>query len=189
MLTLARREEVAGMRWAELSADAWTLQAERSKNGTAHVAHLAGPTREIIGAQPRVAGCPFVFPGDGLRGPISGYSYIKRKLDAAIATARAEAGLDPMPAWIFHDLRRSGVTALAGMGFAPHVCDRLLNHLTGSIQGVAAVYQRAEFLAERRAALDAWAAYVVAAADGKAVPANVVTLRPAPDAGAANVAA
>jgi len=35
--------------------------------------------------------------------------------------------------------------------FPPHVCDRLLNHVTGAIQGVAAAYQRAESLAERKA--------------------------------------
>lgn len=35
------------------------------------------------------------------------------------------------------------------------MCDRLLNHVTGAIQVVAAVYQRAEFLVELRAALEA----------------------------------
>jgi hypothetical protein len=49
-----------------------------------------------------------------------------------------------------------------------------LNHITGSIQGVAAVYQRHEFLAERAAALDAWAACVVASAAGKTAPSKVV---------------
>jgi hypothetical protein len=66
---------------------------------------------------------------------------------------------------------------LAGMGFAPHVADRLLNHVTGAIQGVAAVYQRNEFLAERKAALDAWALHVLRAADGTAGAGNVVRLR------------
>ena len=66
------------------------------------------------------------------------------------------------------------------MGFAPHVCDKLLNHITGAIQGVAAVYQRAEFLTERKAALDAWASTVLAAAEGReATGDNVVTLRAA----------
>jgi integrase len=62
--------------------------------------------------------------------------------------------------WRFHDLRRTAVTWLAGAGFPPHVADRLLNHVSGSIRGVAAIYQRGEFLAERKAALEAWAAHV-----------------------------
>jgi hypothetical protein len=81
-----------------------------------------------------------------------------------------------LPRWTLHDFRRAGVTALACMGFAPHVCDRLLNHVTGSINGVAAVYQRAEFLTERKAALDAWAAHVMSAAEERAEAGNVVSL-------------
>jgi hypothetical protein len=36
---------------------------------------------------------------------------------------------------------------MARLGVAPHVADKLLNHQTGTISGVAAVYQRHEFLA------------------------------------------
>ena len=179
LLTLARREEVAAMQWPEVTRDTWLLPAERSKNAKAHIVHLAAPALEILRQQPRIAGCPFVFPGDGLRGPIKGYSYAKRKLEAAIEDARANVGIEPVKLadWTYHDFRRSGVTALADMGFPPHVCDRLLNHITGSIQGVAAVYQRAQFLPERKAALDAWAKHVLAAVAGNATPGNVVALR------------
>ena len=37
------------------------------------------------------------------------------------------------------------------------MADRLLNHVQGTISGVAAIYQRGEFLAERKVALEAWA--------------------------------
>jgi hypothetical protein len=49
---------------------------------------------------------------------------------------------------------------MAGLGVAPHVADKILNHQSGTISGVAAVYQRHEFLAERQAALDLWGAHV-----------------------------
>jgi hypothetical protein len=49
---------------------------------------------------------------------------------------------------------------MARLGIAPHVADKILNHQAGTISGVAAVYQRHEFLAERRAALDLWGAHV-----------------------------
>ena len=72
-------------------------------------------------------------------------------------------------------IRRSGVTAVADMGFPPHVCDRLLNHMTGAISGVAAVCQRAEFLTERRrTALETWAKHVLASADPAAKAHNVL---------------
>ncbi len=180
MLTLQRREEVAALRWDELSADltTWTLPAERAKNGRAHVVHLPEPVRAILGALPRRRDCPFVFPADSGR-PISAFSAAKRKLDAAITAKRDEAGIEPpaLPAWTLHDFRRAGVTELAGMGFAPHICDRLLNHVSGAIRGVAAVYQKAEFLAERKAALEAWAKHVLAAAEARPAGGNVVQFR------------
>jgi hypothetical protein len=49
---------------------------------------------------------------------------------------------------------------MARLGVSPHVADKILNHQTGTISGVAAVYQRHEFFAERRAALDVWGAHV-----------------------------
>ncbi len=62
------------------------------------------------------------------------------------------------------DCRRTAVTWMAGAGFPPHVADGLLNHEEGAIRGVAAVYQRGEFLPERRDALEAWAGHVRACA-------------------------
>jgi hypothetical protein len=43
---------------------------------------------------------------------------------------------------------------------APHVADKILNHQSGTISGVAAVYQRHEFLKERERALQLWGDYV-----------------------------
>ena len=48
---------------------------------------------------------------------------------------------------------QANVGAAAGASSPPHVADGLLNHVEGAIRGVAAVYQRGEFLAERKAAL------------------------------------
>ena len=176
MLTMQRREEVAGMQWSELSEDgaSWTLPGTRAKNGRASIVHLSEAVRETIAKMPRIKGNPYVFAGRKEGVSIRGFNSAKANLDAAMKGAG-----DTIPAWSFHDFRRSGVTMLAGMGFAPHVCDRILNHITGTIQGVAAVYQRHEFLAERKAALDAWAALILSAAEGKPKAENVLQFREA----------
>jgi integrase len=175
MLTLARRDEVSSMRWVELNNPSdptvWTLPRERAKNGRAHVVPLPEPVREIIRNMPIIGGNPFVFAGQGKKA-IAAFGYAKNEIITAMEEVE---GI--LPNWRFHDFRRSGVTALAGMGFPPHVCDRLLNHITGAIQGVAAVYQRAEFMAERKAALDAWAALVIAAVEQCKGSDNVVRLQ------------
>lgn len=169
MLTLQRREEVAGATWSEISDDGetWTVPADRAKNGRAHLVHLAPAARVVLEEMPRGASGGLIFAIPGGR-KLSSFSAIKRELVTAIAAVRMKvagegAEMAEMPGWVFHDFRRAGVTALADRGFPPHVCDRLLNHVTGAIQGVAAVYQRAEFLAERKAALEAWTANFAAA--------------------------
>jgi hypothetical protein len=49
---------------------------------------------------------------------------------------------------------------MARLGVPPHIADKILNHQSGTISGVAAVYQRHEFFAERKEALDRWSAHV-----------------------------
>jgi integrase len=64
ILTGQRREEVAGMTWSELSDDLsiWTIPAERSKNGVAHVVPLSPQAQKILkDATPRA---DLVFPGE-----------------------------------------------------------------------------------------------------------------------------
>ncbi|WP_149541472.1 tyrosine-type recombinase/integrase [Siccirubricoccus phaeus] len=194
MLTLARREEVTAMAWGEVAPDlsVWIQPGTRTKNGKAHVVHLGEPARgilrEMLGAEadkplpplPKADRLVFGVPGNKA---ISSHSWIKRKLDLAIARARlkaaAEAGdppPEPVPGWVLHDFRRSGVTWLASAGFPPHVADRLLNHVQGTIKGVAAIYQRGEFLEERKAALEAWGTHVLACGEGGEKAANVADL-------------
>ena len=79
-----------------------------------------------------------------------------------------------IPHWTFHDLRRKATTGMARMNFPPHVVDKILNHASGTIRGVAAVYNRFKYREERRAALAAWDRYVLALASD--VPENVVPL-------------
>jgi integrase len=132
----------------------------------------------------------FVFTTTG-KTPVSGVGRARRSLDpeapeddATIGERRASEGKRTAKTakarvrtdWRFHDFRRTGVSKMAELGIPPHVADRLLNHVTGSIQGVAAVYPRFEFLPERKRALDVWAAHVLAVARGDAQASNVHTL-------------
>src|SRR3546814_15085544 len=79
--------------------------------------------------------------------------------------------------WGLHDLRRTMTTGLASIGIAPHIADKILNHKTGTIKGVAAVYNRHAYTEERRNALEAWANRLDRVVNGRA--ANVVDLRAA----------
>ena len=52
--------------------------------------------------------------------------------------------------------------------------DKILNHSSGKIAGVAKIYNRFEYLPERKAALDAWARHVESLI--RPTPSNVVEL-------------
>jgi integrase len=172
LLTLMRRDECAGLRWDELTPDltAWMLPADRSKNHRSHVTHLTDAARQVIAGVPRIVACPYVFPG-AANTPVNAFSHAKRLLDAAIAD---DLGSHATP-WTFHDIRRTGVTRLAESGIAPHVADRLLNHVSGAALGMLpAVYQRAEFATERKAALERWSEYVLAAGERRELAENVI---------------
>jgi len=148
-LTGQRREEVARLQWEELdlARRIWTIPKSRTKNAKAHVVHLS---EQALAAVKRVdARGPLVFSLLGTK-PFQEFSRAKRELDQ----------LSGVTGWRVHDLRRTCVSGMARLGVAPHVADKILNHQTGTISGVAAVYQHHEFLAERRAALDLWEAHV-----------------------------
>ena len=158
LLTLARREEVAGMRWSELSADlsTWTIPGSRMKRGAAHVVALPEAAREALSAVTRINGQDLVFSTTG-KTPVSGFTKAKAALDKAAKVTD----------WRLHDIRRSGVSALAAMGFNPVVADLLLAHRPATLSAVARVYQRHDYAEERARALEAWAAHVLRCAEGK----------------------
>ena len=66
-----------------------------------------------------------------------------------------------MTDWTIHDLRRTFATIGTGeLGIDPVVMDKILNHRSGVVTGVAAVYQRAAYLEQRKAAMGSWARFV-----------------------------
>ena len=67
----------------------------------------------------------------------------------------------PPPDWRFHDLRRSCAThSTEKLGISPVMADEILNHVTGQVRGVAAIYQHGEYLQERRGALQKWGDFI-----------------------------
>jgi integrase len=154
---------VGWMRWRDLdeSQTAWTVPREMSKNATANEVPLSPLAIKIIGALPRDPQSEYVFPAaNGSGKPASGYSKAKRKLDDAIAKRRAKDDKPPMPSWWLHDLRRTAASSMARLGVAPHVIERVLNHISGSQAGVAGIYNRYGYQTEKRQALEAWAQHL-----------------------------
>ena len=99
------------------------------------------------------------------RGPFAGWSQCKARLDRR----------SQVSGWRLHDLRRTVVTGMAELGVQPHVVEAVVNHASGHKAGVAGVYNRATYAAEKRAALQIWADHLTEVAADE--PAKVVPMR------------
>jgi integrase len=201
LLTGARRSEIAEATWREidLAAKTLTLPGSRTKNGEPHEIPLSDAAVEIIRALPKIEGKAntgagpkaesdrhakgFVFSTTGAT-PVSGFSrskeLIERGILAELRKAAIERGEDPEKVevpkpWTLHDLRRTAASGMARLKIAPHVVEAVLNHKSGTIKGVAKVYNRYNYSAEKRAALEAWARYLDMLLGG-APAANVVEI-------------
>ena len=148
-LTGQRREEVGGLPREELDfvQRIWTIPKARTKNANAHIVHLSRQALTVLKHADQRG--PLVFSLLGTK-RFQHFTYAKRRLDQ----------LSGVTGWRLHDLRRTCVSGMARLGIAPHVADKILNHQNGTISGVAAVYQRHEFLAERRMALEIWGTHL-----------------------------
>jgi integrase len=171
ILTGQRASEIGGLRWNEIDFDEnlILLPAERCKNGRAHQFPMSAPVLDILKARPRNREYVFGTGNDGF----TGWGKCKIRFDARITERLGTA----LPDWVVHDLRRTFATGLQRLGVRLEVTEAILNHVSGSRGGIAGVYQRHDWAAEKRQALDAWAAHVLAVVSGKKGKGNVTPIR------------
>jgi integrase len=159
ILTAARREEVGALRWSEIHGNEIRIPGERSKSGEPRIIPLSPAAVDLIGALPRTGDHVFSANGSGL----GGWSKAKRAID----TTAAEMNGGPLAPWRLHDIRRTTATGLQRLGVGLQVVESVLGHVSGSRAGIVGVYQRHQFEAEKRQALEAWAGEVARITGGK----------------------
>jgi integrase len=176
VLSGQRLNEIAGMRWSELSDDKtfWAIPAARTKNHREHVVLLAPLAREQL-ANVKGSG-DLVFSTTGAT-PVSGWTRLKCRIATGMLKfARDERGdKATIPHWQFHDLRRTVVTGMGDLGIRGDVIELCVNHQSGSRAGVAGVYNRSTLLPERKEAFERWALHLTGIVEPR--PANVTRLR------------
>ncbi|TWA55640.1 site-specific recombinase XerD [Sinorhizobium medicae] len=170
ILTAQRRNEVAHAVRSEFQLvgnnQLWTIPPERSKNGREHLVPLNSVVLEVISGIAGV-GETYLLSTTG-ETPISGFSKAKRAIDAEMLALKQKhavaSGLKPndvnLEGWTLHDLRRTAASGMARLGVPVHVIEAVLNHQSGTIKGVAKIYNRYEYLDEKRRALADWAEHV-----------------------------
>lgn len=151
-LTGQRRTEVSGLRWGHFDLDRglWTQPSSSNKSKRVHFVPLSKPALDVLRALPRRHD-QLVFPARGsMNRAVSGFSKWKRRLDKRSGVV----------GWTIHDIRRTVNTGLAALKVPPHVADHILNHKGSVRSSVSAIYDRYDYLDEKRNALERWATHI-----------------------------
>jgi len=150
-----RREEIGGMKWAELKDGVWHLPAERTKTNEAREIPLPAAALAIIGEQP--AGRTYVF-GSTDKSGFSDWSKSFRKLDE-----RLIGKLDAP--FRLHDLRRTMRTRLhRPLRIEYEVAEAMIGHRKGRLDRT---YIVEKLLPDQRDGFAMWADYVLGLVSGK----------------------
>ncbi len=127
-----RRGETSELQKEWIGASSLTIPTSATKNGREHLLPLSSTAKSIV---LEITKSP--------RPNWNSWNKLKQTFDE-------KTGLSD---WTIHDLRRTFSTLLAQLGTQPHIIERLLNHASGEISGVSAIYNRHKYLPEMREAL------------------------------------
>ena len=160
MLTLTRRNEVAGARKEEFDLDAalWVIPAERAKANHQHVVPLSPQALKVLAAAFALdPDSPFVFPSPRVADQCIDEQAITRTFSRIFERRK-------LPLRSPHDVRRTGATTLTGRyGVTRFIVGLVLGHTPKDGAAVTAVYDRYTYVPEKRDALLKWAGHLTGA--------------------------
>jgi integrase len=189
-LTGLRLGEACGAHWSEfdLGQREWTIPGDRMKKtkgvAKSFMVPLTDAVLEVLNSVPRFDSGDFLFSNTFGKTPLRPNLFFnpKQRLDKImLEELRAvvlERGKDPdrvtLPAFVNHDIRRTVRTHLSALRIGEEVREAVLAHVRPGIKGV---YDKHQYLDEKREALTLWNARLRSIVNP--APANVVELRAA----------
>ncbi|MEC7310033.1 tyrosine-type recombinase/integrase [Vibrio crassostreae] len=166
-----RKGELIAAQWSEFDFHNmnWALPAERTKTGVKIVIPIPEKTLNLFKElHVRANGSDYLFPS---RRASRRRKYISDDtLNHALAKLfgkKVDSKKQPLPNilgehgiehFVVHDLRRTCRSLLAENGVPSHVAERCLNH---KVKGVEGIYDRYDYLEERRSALNALSSLII----------------------------
>ncbi len=150
ILTGQRRSEVGSLRRSWICDGNVAFPAGFAKNRREHCFPLSDRSQRIIDGLPDTGDLLFPAATNNEK-MFSGWAWHK---------ARFDQGLEEVAPYTLHDLRRTFATVHAKIGTPIHVTEKLLNHVTGTISGVAAVYNQHSYFEEMRDAMAQYDDYI-----------------------------
>ncbi|MEZ5844835.1 MAG: site-specific integrase [Hyphomicrobiaceae bacterium] len=153
MVTGQRRQQIACLAesWVDFNRKIIAFPADVMKNSRDHALPFGDLTDYLL--RTTMANQGYYFSPEGLAGhPFCAWSKNKRRLDALLPD------VDP---WTLHDLRRTWSTNAARLDIPPHITDRVLSHVTGSLSPIARIYNRFKYEGEMRDAVRRMESHII----------------------------
>lgn len=153
MLTAKRRSEVAGIQESEIDWEngIWTISEDRAKNHKADRVPLTPTTLALLREARKLSKSKtHAFVGKDWETPKT-----PDTLTRMFARLRVETDIADL---CLHDQRRTGATLMAQMGVDERTVSRILSHTPVGVAAVTGVYNRHDYLDEKREALLKWEA-------------------------------
>ncbi len=149
ILTGQRRGEIGGLRWSWIQGDEIIFPHGFAKNKREHRIPIGQQTLKILKSLP--VGPDLIFPSRiSNEKPFNGWGKAKQSFDNGIDVS----------GYTLHDLRRTYSSNMAGLGVPIHVTEKLLNHVSGTVSGIAAVYNRHTYMDEMQEAVTSFDSYL-----------------------------
>jgi integrase len=160
LLTAQRPSEVRSMKWADVDLEKgwWSIPGAVAKNGQAHRVPLTKAAVEILKPRLKATGEDAIFVFENRRGAGSVAHRGKKAASVLCKSLTFE--------FRAHDLRRTAATRMAEAGVPRDHIAKVLNHVEGG-PAATRVYDRYDYDAEKRDALDRWARRLAAIIEGK----------------------
>jgi integrase len=150
LYTGQRRSEVGMLRRSWISGDQVLFPKGFAKNNREHRFPITAMAQAVISDLPDTGDLLFPAATD-FEKPFTTWAWHKKRFDE---------GLENVAPYTLHDLRRTFATTHAKLGTPIHITEKLLNHVSGTISGVAAVYNRHTYLDEMWVAVTAYDEYL-----------------------------
>lgn len=151
ILCMVRKSELIEAKWEEIDFEKaeWSIPGERMKKDKPHLVPLPRQAVAMFEELKGLAsGSEWIFPSRGdLHKPIA-----KSTLNVAVRTMEHD-----VQDFVIHDFRRTASTHLHEAGFNSDWIEKALAHETKGIRGV---YNRAQYMEQRREMLQWWADFV-----------------------------
>lgn len=165
ILTVQRRDRVAGMRWRDIDFKnkEWNLQS-KGRRGIEFTIPLTNTPMHIINKVPRTRDSEYVFVSrTNTASYFSGFSKAKALIDISCGSKDEDGNLLWTEEWTLHDFRRAFRSNMGRLDQPKDIAERIMDHKERGEDAKRPdqIYDRFRYIPQMRKVLEVWERHVL----------------------------